>query len=157
MDSNRSLSDEDYSPRRKDNMPEMPEDHSLRNNSPLTGIMTRGQWEKWQEEQKRRDKEREYQEYVEEQERLNLENEMINSPEYLEALREWEERNAMQERQKDWKEQNLTPGPDGTKYLTLKSGGKVKKKKSGGKVYSSHDKRYSHGGKVSGRKAKYNG
>jgi hypothetical protein len=29
------------------------------------------------------------------------------------------------------------------------------KKKSGGKVYTSHDKRYSHGGKVSGRKATY--
>ncbi len=27
--------------------------------------------------------------------------------------------------------------------------------KSGGKVYASHDKRYSHGGKVSGRKATY--
>ena len=39
---------------------------------------------------------------------------------------------------------------------TLKSGGKVRKKKSGGKVYANHNKRYAHGGKVSGRKAKYN-
>ena len=31
------------------------------------------------------------------------------------------------------------------------------KKKSGGKVYSNQNKRYAHGGKVSGRKAKYNG
>ena len=43
------------------------------------------------------------------------------------------------------------------------SGGKVRKtkkrKKSGGKVkaYASHNKRYAYGGKVSGRKAKYNG
>ncbi len=29
--------------------------------------------------------------------------------------------------------------------------------KGGGKVYASHNKRYAHGGKVSGRKAKYNG
>ena len=36
-------------------------------------------------------------------------------------------------------------------------GGEVKKKKSGGKVYSNQSKRYAHGGKVSGRKAKYNG
>ena len=28
-------------------------------------------------------------------------------------------------------------------------------KKSGGKVYASHNKRYAHGGKVSGRKATY--
>ena len=45
----------------------------------------------------------------------------------------------------------------------IKSGGKVRKtkkrKKSGGKVkaYASHNKRYAYGGKVSGRKAKYNG
>ena len=42
-----------------------------------------------------------------------------------------------------------------------KSGGKVRKtkkrKKSGGKVYTNQNKRYAHGGKVSGRKAKYNG
>ena len=38
-----------------------------------------------------------------------------------------------------------------------KSGGKVRKKKSGGKVYTTQNKRYAHGGKVSGRKAKYNG
>ena len=38
-----------------------------------------------------------------------------------------------------------------------KSGGKVKKYMGGGKVYASHNKRYAHGGKVSGRKAKYNG
>tara|TARA_Y100000593_G_scaffold83923_1_gene158586 strand:- start:266 stop:733 length:468 start_codon:yes stop_codon:yes gene_type:complete len=155
MGSNRSLSDEDYSPRRKDKddlefMREMPEDHSPRDNSPLTGVMTPNQWKKWKEE-------KEYREYVEEQRELDRENKRINSPEYLRALREWEERNAMQERQKDWEKKNLTPGPDGTKYLTLKSGGKVKKKKSGGKVYASHNKRYSHGGKVSGRKAKYKG
>ena len=29
--------------------------------------------------------------------------------------------------------------------------------KGGGKVYASHNKRYAYGGKVSGRKAKYNG
>ncbi len=29
--------------------------------------------------------------------------------------------------------------------------------KGGGKVYTNHNKRYAHGGKVSGRKAKYNG
>ena len=34
-------------------------------------------------------------------------------------------------------------------------GGEVKKKKSGGKVYSNQSKRYAHGGKVSGRKATY--
>ena len=32
---------------------------------------------------------------------------------------------------------------------------KRKKKKSGGKVYASHNKRYAYGGKVSGRKATY--
>ena len=36
-----------------------------------------------------------------------------------------------------------------------KSGGKVKKYRGGGKVYASHNKRYAHGGKVSGRKATY--
>ena len=36
-----------------------------------------------------------------------------------------------------------------------KSGGKVRKKKSGGKVYANQNKRYAHGGKVSGRKATY--
>ena len=39
----------------------------------------------------------------------------------------------------------------------LKSVSKKKKKSSGGKVYSNQNKRYAHGGKVSGRKAKYNG
>jgi len=37
----------------------------------------------------------------------------------------------------------------------MKKGGKVKKYMGGGKVYASHNKRYSHGGKVSGRKATY--
>ena len=36
-----------------------------------------------------------------------------------------------------------------------KSGGKVKKYRGGGKVYSNQNKRYAHGGKVSGRKATY--
>ena len=39
----------------------------------------------------------------------------------------------------------------------VKSGGKVKKYMGGGKVYTNQNKRYAHGGKVSGRKAKYNG
>jgi hypothetical protein len=38
---------------------------------------------------------------------------------------------------------------------SYKKGGKVKKYMGGGKVYASHNKRYSHGGKVSGRKATY--
>ena len=37
----------------------------------------------------------------------------------------------------------------------MKKGGKVKKYMGGGKVYASNTKRYSHGGKVSGRKATY--
>ena len=44
-----------------------------------------------------------------------------------------------------------------TKYGAKKSGGKVKKYMGGGKVYTNQNKRYAHGGKVSGRKAKYNG
>ena len=43
----------------------------------------------------------------------------------------------------------------GGKLRNKKSGGKVRKKKSGGKVYSNQNKRYAHGGKVSGRKATY--
>ena len=39
----------------------------------------------------------------------------------------------------------------------MKKGGKVKKKKSGGKVYATQNKRYANGGKLSGRKAKFNG
>ena len=38
----------------------------------------------------------------------------------------------------------------------MKKGGKVKKYMGGGKVYTTQNKRYAHGGKVSGRKAKYN-
>ena len=38
---------------------------------------------------------------------------------------------------------------------SYKKGGKVKKYMGGGKVYASHNKRYSYGGKVSGRKATY--
>ena len=38
----------------------------------------------------------------------------------------------------------------------FKKGGKVKKYMGGGKVYTTQNKRYAHGGKVSGRKAKYN-
>ena len=38
----------------------------------------------------------------------------------------------------------------------MKKGGKVKKYMGGGKVYTNQNKRYAHGGKVSGRKAKYN-
>ena len=47
--------------------------------------------------------------------------------------------------------------------LILNKGGVIKKKKSapkkmkgGGKIYTMHEKRYAHGGKVSGRKPKYN-
>ncbi len=55
-----------------------------------------------------------------------------------------------------FEEEGVTWNPEQLKHLkTLKSGGKVKKKKSGGKVYTSHNKRYAHGGKVSGRKATY--
>ena len=43
----------------------------------------------------------------------------------------------------------------GTMDQVVKSGGKVKKYMGGGKVYASHNKRYAHGGKVSGRKATY--
>ena len=37
----------------------------------------------------------------------------------------------------------------------MKKGGKVKKYMGGGKVYTNQNKRYAHGGKVSGRKATY--
>ena len=47
--------------------------------------------------------------------------------------------------EKDLREMNPTTG----KKPSMES--------SGGKVYASHNKRYAHGGKVSGRKAKYNG
>jgi len=50
---------------------------------------------------------------------------------------------------------NLKINPEIPSSISKKSGGKVKKKKGGGKVYASHNKRYAHGGKVSGRKAKY--
>ena len=43
----------------------------------------------------------------------------------------------------------------GGKVKKYMGGGKVKKYMGGGKVYASHNKRYSHGGKVSGRKATY--
>ena len=56
--------------------------------------------------------------------------------------------------EKDLREMNPTTGK---KPSMESSGGKVKKYMGGGKVYASHNKRYAHGGKVSGRKAKYNG
>ena len=37
----------------------------------------------------------------------------------------------------------------------IKSGGKIKKYMGGGKVYTTQNKRYAYGGKVSGRKATY--
>jgi hypothetical protein len=49
------------------------------------------------------------------------------------------------------------PSPARPSDRKFKKGGKVKKYMGGGKVYASHNKRYAHGGKVSGRKAKYNG
>jgi len=55
-----------------------------------------------------------------------------------------------------WEKDHLTVDPKGIMRKTVKSGGKVKKYMGGGKVYASHNKRYAHGGKVSGRKAKYN-
>ena len=42
-----------------------------------------------------------------------------------------------------------------SKSELLKSVSKKNKKSSGGKVYSNQNKRYAHGGKVSGRKATY--
>ena len=42
----------------------------------------------------------------------------------------------------------------GTKPKKM-GGGKVKKYMGGGKVYINQNKRYAHGGKVSGRKATY--
>ena len=47
--------------------------------------------------------------------------------------------------------------PEISPSISKKSGGKVKKYMGGGKVYTTQNKRYAHGGKVSGRKAKYNG
>ena len=46
--------------------------------------------------------------------------------------------------------------PEISPSISKKSGGKVKKYMGGGKVYTTQNKRYAHGGKVSGRKAKYN-
>ena len=45
-----------------------------------------------------------------------------------------------------WEQHNFTVGDDGIIRRTVKSGGKV---------YAIHNKRYAHGGKVSGRKATY--
>jgi len=39
--------------------------------------------------------------------------------------------------------------------VKMKKGGKVKKYMGGGKVYTTQNKRYAYGGKVSGRKATY--
>tara|TARA_R100000781_G_scaffold109555_1_gene74545 strand:+ start:49 stop:390 length:342 start_codon:yes stop_codon:yes gene_type:complete len=47
------------------------------------------------------------------------------------------------------------PSPARFSDRKFKKGGKVKKYMGGGKVYASHNKRYAHGGKVSGRKATY--
>ena len=49
----------------------------------------------------------------------------------------------------------LTKEKEKTSFQGMKKGGKVKKYMGGGKVYASHNKRYAHGGKVSGRKATY--
>ena len=51
----------------------------------------------------------------------------------------------------------LKTDPEISPSISKKSGGKVKKYMGGGKVYTNQNKRYTHGGKVSGRKAKYNG
>ena len=45
--------------------------------------------------------------------------------------------------------------PEISPSISKKSGGKVKKYMGGGKVYTTQNKRYAHGGKVSGRKATY--
>ena len=45
--------------------------------------------------------------------------------------------------------------PEISPSISKKSGGKVKKYMGGGKVYTTQNKRYAHGGKVSGRKAAY--
>ena len=47
--------------------------------------------------------------------------------------------------------------PEISPSISKKSGGKVKKYMGGGKVSTTQNKRSAHGGKVSGRKAKYNG
>ena len=62
-----------------------------------------------------------------------------------------EERRRLKEDQRKWNPKT------GTFDQVVKSGGKVKKYMGGGKVYTTQNKRYAHGGKVSGRKAKYNG
>ena len=53
--------------------------------------------------------------------------------------------------------EKLKINPEIPSSISKKSGGKVKKYMGGGKVYINQNKRYAHGGKVSGRKAKYNG
>ena len=50
---------------------------------------------------------------------------------------------------------NVEPMMDGG--MVIKKKKTAKKMMGGGKVYTMDDKRYAYGGKVSGRKAKYNG
>jgi hypothetical protein len=65
-----------------------------------------------------------------------------------EERREYVKKRIRGQRTKIWRRGHEILGPDGKVRQAVKSGGKV---------YASHNKRYAHGGKVSGRKAKYNG
>ena len=58
---------------------------------------------------------------------------------------------------KDFKKTMMEAYGSARSFEGMKKGGKVKKYMGGGKVYTTQNKRYAHGGKVSGRKAKYNG
>ena len=87
--------------------------------------------------------------YAVKQEILNANNGKppTNSPEYDAAMEILNK--AKQDQIKHAKDFVDTTDPK------MKKGGKVKKYMGGGKVYTNQNKRYAHGGKVSGRKATY--
>ena len=80
----------------------------------------------------------------------------INKRKQIEAKRLAAEKAKKDKEKRMWEKYGETWSHKEQKFLpTLKSGGKVRKKKSGGKVYTNQNKRYANGGKVSGRKATY--